>query len=525
MITKELLAAEEAAYIVTIQFAGRSWHWATAPQVEIRTRAGDVILCEDGLEFEFSEQLQIGRAVTPRSVPLELRWPQSIHTLLGLGYDLAAATGEIALWCEGALWEDRLVLMRDGIVSDPIVGEDEEPVAFSLAERDTEDDGTVMPPEAFVDAATWPDAPSSGKGTPYPLVLGSPGPFVESDGVSSKAGATPARVVKTTGGVVYLLIAGHPTVAGAGGGSVAINNKELAEWQTMAALHVVDGRGRTCTVVDANAHFVRVTDPWTSAHTFACSWESSGGGLRRRDSTGVTRSAGDVIAVLLAASSRRVDWGRTWAAVPQLAAYRLDGYHDQGAPLDIVDEILAICPVALMLGPDGIFPWVWRHDAPEDEVIAELVDGVHVAAGAQRWEGRDHVANEITLCYAWGRQRTSFQRRRTLTGDLSRESETDMIVTKESVNSRLRYGLRRKTVETQWVYREEAASAVLTWLGARYGRAWRSIVLYARSEWAWLRPGSFVRVSVPSRGLVAVGWVRTVTHRPGEVTLDVLLRG
>jgi hypothetical protein len=129
---------------------------------------------------------------------------------------------------------------------------------------------------------------------------------------------------------------------------------------------------------------------------YAC-WIGAGGLVGEG---GTITGAGDVLAWALGKSGLPVDWRRTRAAARQIP-WPLDGYWSGAcSPWEWVrSNLLPYLPVSIRIGPDGLYPVVWRwwERAP----LAHLEDGrnIHVTHPI-RWEGADQEVVAATLRYA-----------------------------------------------------------------------------------------------------------------------------
>ncbi|HYF55499.1 MAG TPA: hypothetical protein VEA41_14675 [Salinarimonas sp.] len=522
VLTAADLAGGDVVYLLTLTFAGRPWRWASRA-VEVETEAGELLVFAGGLEgVDVEDALEMGSSdvPSPRSASFTLDWPE-VPALVEQGHDLASTTGELAAWVPGTTWERRLPLL-DGLVPDAEYGDASEGVSLSLEERPFEVKAEIIPAEHMVNGITWPDAADEAEGQPYPLVFGTPGPYTTADGAASKAGATPGLVVH--GSADTLLIAGHPTKAGADGDQVDVNNKNLQTWASFTATHAaVDGDGRIVTTIDYTAEAT-----WEPTHAYAVSWKSSAG-IARADGEGYCSTAGDVLVLMLQRSRARVDWGRVYAAKWRFDELTVGGFVDDGDPLDwVIDNLLPLFPdVCLTSGPGGIYPWVDRPVTSRD-VVAELVDGQEgvTRTSGVSYVGYDEVVNLATLSYAYGLQRAAYQRSRTITGDPTRQSLAGgVIVTHDARVSRARYGNRAVSLDgSDILYDQASADAVLSRLVAVRGRARRALTLGAPFTWAWLQKGDAVSVTVDALSMSArLGRVRAVHWQDDGVGFEVLL--
>lgn len=531
--TEAQLRGAKLVWLVTLEFAGRSWCFSSTP-LELDDGEGGTVQYQGGiddLEFEDGAEL-FSDAPSPRSVSLDLLWPESFAALVNQGHDPGQIRGEVALVRVGDAYADRLVVLV-GYASDPEYGAAGEPVALTLEDDSTEDTAQIPEPSATVtegdtDSATW-DSPAAGaEGLAYPIVFGQPGPYLKIDGTTGTTSGSPGLFVITDIGSPYpytVLIAGHETVTGETGGSVALYNTRLSESQTMTAELMRDGLGRLVTVVDIDSLAGRILDPWEEDDEIWTDW-IDGPTLYRLDAREPVLTAGDLLVWMFERVSAPVDRGRLRAAKVYLDRFRVAGYIDERvSPSEWVkDHLLPILPVSLCSGPAGQYPLVWRWDATERDAVAHLTVGPGcVRRGAVVFEGREDVVNEITLSYAPRAHAGTFKRSRTMTGNPDLIGSPDTITCLHARTSRARYGERAETVECEISYDLPTADLILTWMALARGFVRRVVTVDLDQDYGWLQKGDVVTLTdADSAFSRRVGLVRRMKWTLSDLSVEMV---
>lgn len=351
--------------------------------------AGEVWEFDGELEAELARELQVSAADTePTELPLELLLPVDVAEMVEAGHALDAVEGDVYL-------DDELVLR--GRAVDPEYGDPERPigwVSLTLRASALEDAALFPDAAATVDATTWPSADPAAVGRAYPWVFGRPG--------AGAGPGSPALLVEAAlvDGHRYVLVSDDWVAADAvtlivpSQGSAAVG---VVRWdgvfESFTVLRVVDGRGRRVSVIDLEE--TASTDPAWSAGAEGTEYHV------RWDEDAHPGTLGEVLEVLLGASSVPVDAGRVAVARGALTSYVLAGYIDEPTrPIEwITDNLLPIAPVALVNDAAGIYPLLVEVDRLAELAIAHLEAGPDCApTGPVRWRG--DPLNQLTLRYA-----------------------------------------------------------------------------------------------------------------------------
>ena len=122
-------------------------------------------------------------------------------------------------------WDERILLF-EGEISQPIIGDPEEPegfAAFSVEQQPYDMSGYLLDQDNLINISKFENVPQDlGPGKPYPLVFGNPSNSIRADGTNvPNLYASPAypidsrhaEVVKVGPNHDYLMIAGHKVKA------------------------------------------------------------------------------------------------------------------------------------------------------------------------------------------------------------------------------------------------------------------------------------------------------------------------
>lgn len=477
LLSPAQLAAGDVLFVLTIEWIGRTIRWSTGPADVTWTRidgaAAEAVLLDGGLD-----RLEVQRALGDmrdepdlRSVSVDLLWPDDVALTISQGHDLSSATGELAMLCPGMDWRERVVLVR-GQVSQPIYGGDGEPVSLSLVEEEQDDTASLISPTEIVTREKFPDCADAAVGRYYPKVLGTPGSRVLRDGTTEYYGAVPALCIEydsaASEGVLLLVCAGRVAAT-----TVRVAYQEDAStWSLTAGLPILygtDANGNVYGYVDISgeAPEVRLAGAWCTA------WTSPG--LLSPTQTAGVSTVGDAMVWAASLSSIRCDMAR-WQGVADRLPWPIAGaITEPVAPLPwLADEILALVPVGLTWGVDGLGPVLWRHDCRRIDAVRTIRagEGYHRATRVEYEKKPRDVINEWRL--GWARDLALGQLRdeTTLTPELARNTATSGTelgavrqgAVLDSMRSRSMYRLTRsERIESDWVHDAGTAWRALQW--------------------------------------------------------------
>jgi hypothetical protein len=508
-LTREDLEGE-LVWLLTLTWAGQVYRFSSYPVAPV-DEDGRALPHDGGLdvlEYEDGAEL-LTTSPELRSVAIEVLFPIDVAERIEAGHDLAAASGELALWAVGQPWEDRQQVIV-GTVVQPEYGAADEPVRFSLEENPFDDVAVIPDAAAVVSASTWDQdafqTPDDSLELVYPIVFGAPGLTTDDQGAAVLGRGSPGIVLDYTN-ISYeaklLMVAGHLVEAS----TVTILDQDGAG-VTRTVSHVEDLLGRTVAVVDLTTTFAidKTGSLWVC-------WTQG------RALPGVS-GAGSLLRYMLGRSSLRVDWGRVEALVAYLDRFEVSGYINSAcSPWEWVqDNLLPLLPISMLSGPDGLRPVRWRYDAAEEDAVAVLTcgQGCERVSPITYERGRANVVNEIRLSYAIdGEDGALLSAICTPEPDQADPAQFTILHSRISGS---RYGLMAKTMETDIIWDRRTARLVATWLVQAWAFPTRVVTWDADQELAgWLEQGAPVllvddQVHWDRRGAFARSLTRTDTE-------------
>lgn len=470
-LSRSALVDSELVWLLTVNYAGRPFFWSSRPCAPVDDE-GTAIEHDGGLDSVELEEAVSGPDADPdsMSLPFEVFFPAdvSVAELAAAGHDLAAATGELALWVEGTPYSERQVVLV-GRVSSPEYGDIDEPVSFSLEEAPWEDASIILAAAARVTSTTWPTAPEESLGQYYPYVFGCPG---RHDG-GSCPGSPGIVVTVTAGSVAEILIKDSSTTVT----QVTIRDPDGFD-EVFSVTHVEDGLGRTVAIVDVTS--AATVDTGLVSGQWWVIW----------DQNGDMKGAGDLLVELLSRSSLQVDLGAWAAQAETLNPFELGGYIDDPCSAwdYIVENIYPLLPLDIRRGPDGLYPVCWRYDAQASEALEHIVEGPGVARVSPVESGRQtDVVNLIRFEYAKDPSGGA-QRRRVITGEPDPDNPEESGSYFAQV-SQARYGVRELPLDTDIVWTDATAGLILSWMIQARCAPIRSVSYQVDQEYAWMPLG------------------------------------
>jgi len=509
--------SETIRWVLKLEYAGGTWYM-TDEAMTIDDGTGGTIVLTDGLleTGDTVESIDLWATEAPRrscSVAFDLGI--DVAALIEEGHDLAGCVAELAQLADGDPWTARRPFVRGRLV-EPQYGAQGEGVQASI-EQDVLTDDTQLrtvevSPNVFGAAAAAalgyiyvPEANDSPDANMViPLILGTPG-----------AGTTPgSKAVRVRGivdpvapfhGFSAWLIAGHAVEAT----SVTLRGQDTSS-ASFPVQYITLPTGELVAYVldDIDA----AAPVWTNTTETAVVLWDAGGGLIDQN-YGALRYAGDYVAWLLALTEQEVDHGRVNAARLALSAYQVGTYIDETVSVSeyIREAILDIVPVSMMVGPRGVYPYVWRWDATSEDAVAawDLTTDLDIAReSVVTYEDADRVANTVQLLYGWAPRVDTYTREMWAVGDpasrprglrfggassLALSYWSDPILARSTV----RYGVRRDALETAIVHDDLTASRVLAWRSRRWALPSRVVEYSAPQTYGWVEPGDYVTVTDP----------------------------
>lgn len=471
-------------WCLTVEWAGQTFRWATSP-LEIDTEDGEVLFFEDGLDpIDYEDSLQGLGVASARSIPVDVFFPPELDVAdwISLGHDLASAVGEVALWSEGTVWEERRVVLA-GPVREPEYGSAGEPVSFSVEDA-LQVDRTLVPSRTLiVSEETWPNPPEDSLGLPYPIVWGSPGHLTKNN--SSCAGS-PCVVVHVAAGLATtVLIAGHRVQAS----TVILFNSD-GQTYTFTVDTTVDDLGQIVSTVDlsvvSTATFAREGSEYYASWIYGVALVDGGGEP--------VQTASQLALYLLGQSTTTLDYP-AWESFPTPT---VDGFIDeQVSPwVWLVDNLLPLFPLSILPGPDGFYPVAWSFQAQRSDAICTIspdADPTVERDGRITYSKLGDAVNSVVFSYAVDPQTGDPRYREVIAGD------ADVALGEVSAYycalSLARFGPREDTLDSDIVWSPATANTVLLSRAIRSALPSREVSYSVPYSYGWLRLGDVVQIT------------------------------
>lgn len=516
--------------------------------VEVETAGGDVLTFREGLaDLEVTQ----GEGLPALGIEISAmpdNKPWAFHVARGL--DLQACRAVLMRWYEGTTYDAALVVAQ-GRVTSPAWGDAASPLRFTLQSDAVDSQATVPPEAAQVNPTTWPMttspvtmyAPEQGNGAYYPRVYGYPGrnggPYIAAAADRIDVHASPAVMLEQGGSSALartygkLCIADTPVLATTAlvrDLSAGYMERPYSRMQeTVPVRTMVDGRGRLVSYV-LQSDFTRLN--LQDGNSYAVAWES-GGGVANDTGTAPIRGAGEVIAHMLQECSVPVNRGRMIAARRRLDRFALDfSISTPTKPRDWIErELSGILPVFLRWSAAGIWYELPPYDATEKDVVGHLVaDDADTSAGLLVTRDGDvtmgdasQVANDITLRY--GREYgAGLHKSRRITYKQPADLEADEYASTHCAQSASRYGVRPRVIETDLVYDDATAAALLQLYAMWWALPRRQLRYVGGTVLDRLEPGDVVTITDSEQYLHGVlAWVRSVSMSLSQTAVEVEL--
>lgn len=472
-------------WLLELEWAGQTWRFAASREEAPFGSSGSTAVYWPGLFIDDSYESTIdlfNTSPSDRAMPVVLdasRHPEIDPPTLAerghrLGSTLGSATARLYLWPRGS---SRRQLVLAGLIDDPEYGTKDEPLTFTVSERPWEDSATWPPEDARVTSTTWPSRDVDIDSEFYPWVFGAPGVS------GTLAFGSPGLIVDAANDLV--LIAGHPSSAG----NVEVYNETTGNSGTYAISNVADGLGRTCTLVDCTG----ITGGINDGDEVWIIWITA---------AGLSGAAGDVLEYMLRRSSLRWDRGRLVTLMPRLNGFQFDTYlqpdpKEPAAPWAwLVSTILDHLPASVCVGENGLILAWFDLDAP---AVARLeADRDLTRISAVTYIGTGEVVNDLRVNYQPRAQSDSYRGYRFLTGSQERLDAPSFNTTAFPVDVALasvhRYGVRSSSLSLDGVYDRPTAVKIAAARVRALALPPRQVSYLARGRFAWLEPGTKVKL-------------------------------
>jgi hypothetical protein len=345
--------------LLDLHYAGQVYRVASEP-IDVVDSTGRSLSYAGGLSpvdvAETLGRLSIDAAAPTATVRCVL--PIDVAAYRRAGHDLTRATatlwmvpcpaGEARLSTPMVLAADRWPLLTGSIRRPTYAIPDAPPgaVEFTLSAAPWTTSAPIVPADARITSATWPNASFEAAGKRYPRIIGSPGAY-SAGGAAVAASGSPAYCIQRNAGTdkaEILLIAGHPVPTAA----VTVLD-ENGDTYAVSPVTTTDGQGRQIAIVDVTAAF----PPFTHEDgEFWVSW------LLSEPQSG---DAVDVLVWALSLTGQPVDVPAFEAIKARVPSVKIATYiNDDSTPWEWAQaNVLPLLPVTVRRGPDGLYPVVY----------------------------------------------------------------------------------------------------------------------------------------------------------------------
>lgn len=512
--------ASTIRWVLAVEYTGGTWYLSDEAR-SIDDGAGGTLVISDGLldVGGTEESIDLWATDSPRrSCQVVFDLGVDVAELIEQGHDLAGCVAELAQLADGDAWSNRRPFVRGRLV-EPQYGASGEAVQASI-EQDVLSDETELrtvqvTARDFALAAitvtghAYQEALSVSQGEEVdaaiipPIILGTPG-----NGVLPGSIATRVRWFQDLGSgdyYYYWIIASHAVDA------ATVTLKATDGTSTSFSVYQVTmSSGETFSFIIDD---VDVVGPlWMNTTESAVVIWDDGGGLVD-ENYGPLRYAGDYVAWLLHLTEQEVDHARVNAAREQLRAFQISTYFDETVSIAeyIREVILDVLPISMMIGPKGVYPYVWRWQALPDDAVAEwdLTTEVDIMRdGLVTYEDADKITNTLQLRYGWRPRKDEYAYEMWAVGDpaarprglrfggsvsLSTSYWSDDVL----ATSLVRYGVRSDALDSAIIHDDLTATQVLAWRSRRWALPSRVVTYDAAQRWGWIEPGDFIQVTDP----------------------------
>lgn len=411
--------------------------------LEVPDSQGNIMHFHAGIRrLEVKEEARFfGTALPDAATSMEVMFPIDVADMIRSGRTLAGARCEISQIVEGAAYEMRVPRFT-GITGTPTFG-DAEIVSLTVLANAWEDTKKYPAETETVTGETWSTATTLAEeefGLCYPIVIGSPG-YIRED--RSRCAGTQGVWVDhgKTGSTNYdnlrLVIANHHVSARRVYAGSAANNGAMNRFEVQ---HGRDAKGHLVAYIDAKVsdgtyRFSPDTVVGDGNDTYGLgfstignqpsnqeyvgwyvSWmddsDPSAGGAHLGDRT--LRTATDVIPYLLAKTGMPVDMHAWRGLGNRFDACLLDFVIDARTQFwkVVQQRLLPLVPLALVLGPQGIYPVPWKGGdswAHPDHKLDVQTDPRIMRASRVTENARD-IKNRAVFNYCWSIRTNTYQK-------------------------------------------------------------------------------------------------------------------
>lgn len=472
-------------WLLTIEYAGRSWRWASAPCSPMD--GASAVPHYGGLDIDDVPEAAdiLGVAVEPRSIPLSLQWPiPGVAEIVSQGHEIEEATAELSRWREGDTYGQREVMI-EGYLDRPIYGAREEPVTCSLQEEPWQDSSLIPDVLSVVDIESWPSADPSMLGRTYPLPFGLPGHITGRTAIARDIPGTMAPRV----GVDLVLLSGWRVLAT----SVWVFDS-TGSYASVAVTYQTDGRGRYCAVADISASLLTLGEA-----EYGIAWPTAGG-IAAPDG-GELQRAGDLLLYLLSWTSLRIDRHQIGQVADTLNSIVVAGAIESRCEAWqwVQDHLLPLLPVSQVASGSGLRLIPWHLDRPASHAVDHLRAGHDCSRLTSIDTDTDEIANECTVRFALNDSAGGLENSVTVHGGTA-SSPAEHVIQSAILSRQRRGSIPTTPIDADIIASERAAIQVAIGQVTARARAPRTIS-YRRHVGRLLDIGALVLVTDPDVSL------------------------
>ncbi len=485
----------DIAWLLEFRWASRDFRFANIRTIVVND-AGDDLEFLGGLGVSFATggvMFNTDGAAPSLSIDA-LNMPVDVAALIEQGHPFSGVVVTLKLWGVGTSYE-RAETRFKGRMRLGGYGSDSESARFTV-ESNQRGLGRLVPdPTSAITVENWPNAEVAAIGKIPPIVIGSPGLGLVAIGPGTRE-ATPGTLAILVNTIShYFAVAQGPVVAEQ---ITAVNATQNNLADSKAVTLRTEPSGRTVSTFTQ----VPPTSPkYDEGDRLGIDWAGTTGtsdglgGLRNPYRSGALRGAGDVCRWAFDASGAEVDHGRWSALSGVFNAVQIDTLLDM--PVDVarwcMKEVVSLLPIfALLDGPSGVYPVLWRPDFKTADAHFDLDverDGL-IRLGDVEYDD-DDLWNEVSIEFAPSFVDGDPVRTRTLTGRDVAANDPNVQPTQALQSSNAKHGHRPRPVTLSRVlYDIASAGSTIAWWAASKAFPWRFITYGdPQRAAAWLQPG------------------------------------
>ena len=529
----------DLVWLLVVDWGGAIYRFSNIP-VEVPYSDGDYLFEGQLDQLDFTEQSDLfDISVEENSVSVAVVFPVNMVEEFRAGRILDGARAELSyvMIRNGAIlqtWDERILLF-EGEISQPIIGDPEEPegfAAFSVEQQPYDMSGYLLDQDNLINISKFENVPQDlGPGKPYPLVFGNPSNSIRADGTNvPNLYSSPAYPINSHSGGGeggthdYLMIAGHKVDAS----TVMIRDGDYRV-ATVTVQEAKDTNGVLYSYVDIHSTSLYMPDDTGhSSKSYFTRWFNPGGlgsyaGAHLNPfGDGILEGGGDLIMFALSKTNMKVDW-EAWGSVAQLLNdFRFAGYVNEPriTAWDWLNQnILPLMPVSVISGPYGLRPIMYLQYFQGQRIaftthILEGSDFQRISA-LEAAVGLDEIFNAIELRYSKDGTSGNYMSYYSIGADLQYTPQTSDVDGYATL-SQQRYGLRRNVIETNYVYDTGTAGRIARYLLRANCLVKRRLTYRAASKYGYLMIGDVIGLT--SASLFLTEQIATIVSKKWDGT-------